>query len=481
MKIENISTSKKIYPYLKFKNKNPFCDFSENKNINQTKQFLNLKKYSESKNSYSETVKKKIELKLPIVVMGAALLTIAGLSIYKFSNIEKIINKDNSDKIFKKNIVKALKKEGINCNIKSLKSITAPGEFRELVSKFKPEHYQAGMQTGKKLTLDEFYKNSIDGNFRVSLHTHSNFSDGKATVEEFLDCAEKYAKKVKKMNKNDNLPPFTIALTDHDNLDGVKEAYRIIAKNPEKYKDIKFVSGVEFSTKSFMGNHDITALCVNPFDENLNKIISNLKTQRTKTINNFLQAQDDFQGRKITLEDLVKYENNKNKLTGKPSKRTIENRAGVVYVRHAIKYYCEITGKQVNNEILNKLGTKDNISMEEIVKAVKNSGGYCSLTHPLKSFWKYIGDDNLLKFKQMGIEGIEANHQYTPSKINEIKIKSGLSGNADDVYQYLTKKYSDFANKNSMFISGGTDCHEKQIFSREPKITDDFLRNKILK
>ena len=45
----------------------------------------------------------------------------------------------------------------------------------------------------------------------------------------------------------------------------------------------------------------------------------------------------------------------------------------------------------------------------------------------------------------------------------------------------LTEKYKYFAEKNDMFLSGGTDSHEKQIFSREPKISQNLLEEKFLK
>ena len=37
---------------------------------------------------------------------------------------------------------------------------------------------------------------------------------------------------------------------------------------------------------------------------------------------------------------------------------------------------------------------------------------------------------------------------------------------------FLSKKIAD---DKGLFLSGGTDSHEKQIFSREPKITSEIL------
>jgi len=410
------------------------------------------------------------------VLLGSAFL---GVLTYKIimgrSDVSKIY-----DVGYKKALLEALKKEGINCKIDDLKSVVGKEEFLELIRKFKPEHFQSGMQTSKSYPLSEFYKNSVNGDFRVSLHTHSNFSDGKATPEEFLECARKYAQKVKKMGKKDNIPFFTIALSDHDNIEGTKEIIRLIAKNPKKYEDLKFVPACELSVRSFLGCHDLTAHSFNPFDEDLNKMLLDLKNKRTRTIQEFLKDSNRKNNTKVTIEDLSSYEINEAKRKNKIGKKTIENGAGVVYVRHAIKFYSRITKIPIDERQLNHLGEKDILLMEKVIETIKNAQGTLSLTHPLKTFWGYIGDDNLLKLKNMGIEGIEVNHQYTPSKIQEIGKKAFNTTDSDWAYQKLTKQYYEFAKKNDMFMSGGTDCHEKQIFSREPKITQEFLDGSIL-
>ena len=131
---------------------------------------------------------------------------------------------------------------------------------------------------------------------------------------------------------------------------------------------------------------------------------------------------------------------------------------------------------------MNKLGTKDILPINQVLETINKNGGVASLTHPLKSFWTYIGDGELLKLKEMGITGIEVNHQYTPSKIKKLGEKSGYGvDKADNALKELTEKYKDFAEKNDMFLSGGTDSHEKQIFSREPKISQNLLEEKFLK
>lgn len=442
-------------------------------------------KYAVSQPVFGQNKSKKDDISKEklAVVCGAGLIALGGLVAVllhakKGANIVK-----SFDVEFKKQIQKSLQKEGINISTNSLNSIVGAEEFSQLVKKFKSSHFRAGLQTANSnVPLETFYENAIKGGFRVSLHTHSNFSDGKATPEEFLECARKYADKVAKLNKNDGLPPFTIALTDHDCIDGTKEIIKLIAQNPEKYKNLKFVAGCEFSVKNNGKHHDITGLALNPFDKNLNDMLNNLKEARTKTIQSFLDLKQKEIDTKITIDDLIKYEKQHYKSKGKDWKRTIENASGMVYIRHAIKYFYKLINTPINLNELNELDCKDILPIEKVVSTINKNGGFASLTHPLKSFWRYIGDNELLKLKALGVKGIEVNHQYTPSKILEIGKNSGYGElNADKAYVELIEQYKNFAKKNDMFLSGGTDCHEKQIFSREPKITLELLENKILK
>ena len=432
----------------------------------------NFVNYSGQLKSSVSDNKPKIKEYLPLACAATVIVGIAGIALYKKSKPKTF------DIEFKKQIISALENNGIKTSVDSLNSVVGPEEFKHIINKFKPEQFRAGLQTAKSdIPAEKFFANSINGDFRVSLHTHSNFSDGKATPEEFLECARRYADKVAKLNKNDNLPPFTIALTDHDCVDGTKEIIKLIAKNPSKYKNLKFVAGCEFSVKNGTKHHDITGLALNPFEENLNKMLNDLKASRRKTVQDFL----DSESSNITISDLSNYEKQHYISKGKDGKRSIENGSGVVSVRHSIKYYYKMIDKPLDKNVLNRLGTKDVLPIETVVKTINDNGGLASLTHPLKSFWSYIGDTELLRLKNMGVAGIEVNHQYTPSKVREIGQKSGYGeANADKALKELSEQYKKFAKANGMFLSGGTDSHEKQVFSREPKIKKDLLENKIL-
>ena len=80
----------------------------------------------------------------------------------------------------------------------------------------------------------------------------------------------------------------------------------------------------------------------------------------------------------------------------------------------------------------------------------------------------------------MGINCIEVNHQYTPSKITQLGKNNHNIQEADNMFNKITKQYRDYAVNNGLFLSGGTDSHETQIFSRQPQIDKKFLEERLL-
>jgi predicted metal-dependent phosphoesterase TrpH len=107
--------------------------------------------------------------------------------------------------------------------------------------------------------------------YRAGLHSHTTFSDGKLTPEDTLNQAAEYADKVKSKHPFEPYP-MIIAITDHFNTQGTVEAIDLIQKNPKKYKNIKFVIGMETSVNVHMPSQkegkDLHMLvwCVNPYE-----------------------------------------------------------------------------------------------------------------------------------------------------------------------------------------------------------------------
>lgn len=175
------------------------------------------------------------------------------------------------------------------------------------------EEYKLNSVMGKsqlQKLLDEFtladfsIGKDFDGarnmTFRVNLHNHTTASDGKLTVEQFLEQARKYADRIAQNTQSDDKPPFTIAITDHDTLDGCRDALNILAADPEKYKNLKVVLGSEISVSNCDSeivsrplNFELVGYCQNPYDEKLVKILDNIQQTRQKNVEQFLEKITD--------------------------------------------------------------------------------------------------------------------------------------------------------------------------------------------
>lgn len=88
----------------------------------------------------------------------------------------------------------------------------------------------------------------------IDLHTHTNASDGDYAPEELIDIA---------ISKGIT----TIAITDHDNIDGIERAYNYV-----QGKDIELVPGIELSAHVSKGEMHILGLFLNFKDEVFQKI-----------------------------------------------------------------------------------------------------------------------------------------------------------------------------------------------------------------
>ena len=148
------------------------------------------------------------------------------------------------------------------------------------------------LKTCKNLKFEN-YKASSDniekGVFQADLHSHTNHSDGWGKVEDILNQAAQYADSLnKKTGKK-----LTFAITDHDRVSGVKEALEIIKANPQKYKNINFVPGVEmsfaFNSGGKVKSGELLAYFINPDSTSMKKLILELNENRNKMIDNCIE------------------------------------------------------------------------------------------------------------------------------------------------------------------------------------------------
>ena len=156
-------------------------------------------------------------------IAGGAALAVTASSILAYKNYS------NSYKI---QLARDLSKElGQKITTKHLKSIMTNSELIKELSALTEQNYVASKTNIEK------------GIFLADLHSHTKYSDGEISVEKLLNQAAEYGNKLNKINGK----KFIFAISDHDGIDGVKEALKLIVQDPKKYENIKFVPAAEMS------------------------------------------------------------------------------------------------------------------------------------------------------------------------------------------------------------------------------------------
>lgn len=351
-------------------------------------------------------------------------------------------------------------------NSKTSSPVLKAEELKHILrNELKPENFSVG----------ENFANIKNGTFRANLHIHTTHSDGRISVSKLLDQAVKYADYRKSIGKND---PFIFAITDHSTINGSKEAIKIISQNPEKFKNIRFVSGIEFNAHHGSKQFEIIGYCLNPDDKNLQDFINGSKTKNynyidgliKNNLNVFEQNYNDAQNKHsmpkfvklTTLDDVKKLDNDLNMGDSTGFMNGFE-----IALNHIFK---ERGWKRHEGDLIDKIlhehkvnyrslrinpGTK---SVKEISDAVKKSGsGFVGIAHPSRNL---INDplNNLKeqhiselfkKIKSMGVEAIESNYQYRNNliKFNEF--------------------YREKADKAALVSAGGQDNHRDNIFTQK--------------
>lgn len=190
-------------------------------------------------------------------------------------------------------------------DLDKLESIISDEELKKYCESLDEKAFKPGERSNKFILDSHDFRYLESGEFKANLHAHTNNSDGLGSIQNLLDNANEIAE------KNGE---FIIAITDHDTIEGCKEAVKIICKSPEQYKKLKVVLGLEISTfgisfKNQMQPVSIHLLVygINPFDTKLNEFLNNkrdLKLQLAdKTINALNQELSQDLGYKFTLEE----------------------------------------------------------------------------------------------------------------------------------------------------------------------------------
>jgi len=252
----------------------------------------------------------------------------------------------------------------------------------------------------------------------IDLHIHSTASDGSFTPAELLDHAQK-------------LNLAAIAITDHDSIDGSREALRIGI--PPSFN---FLTGVEISAAHppffpGSGSFHILGYDIHLDNRDLNQALSKLRDARKNRNPSILKRLNEL-GFQISLDEV-------NQEVG-------EGQLGRPHIAYAMVKKGFVTS--IDEAFDKYLGTrgpayvdKYRIECEQAIQIIRAAGGVPVLAHPalldIENDQKL--DALLQNLMKIGLAGLEVYYPgHSPQQI---------------------RQYTKLAGKYGLLMTGGTDFH----------------------
>ena len=243
-------------------------------------------------------------------------------------------------------------------------------------------------------------------NGKVDLHTHTNYSDGFFSPKELLDKA-----------KNSGIE--IISITDHDSLNGIKEA-----REYGKEIGIEVIPGVEISSDIKDKEVHILAYFIEPDNEEIEHYLDFFRKERVKRAARIVEKLNSL-GLSLTIDDVMQQA--KNSAVGRP------HIAQAMLERNLISNYFEAFYKYIGNggPAYEK---KVHISPQSAFKIITDAGGLSFIAHPGN-----MQENILNELIENGVDGIEVIHPSHPAE--------------------LVKFYRGIVNEYFLLESGGSDFH----------------------
>ncbi|MBW1988119.1 MAG: PHP domain-containing protein [Deltaproteobacteria bacterium] len=251
----------------------------------------------------------------------------------------------------------------------------------------------------------------------VDLHIHSTASDGSLSPREILAQAA-------------SLGLCAVSITDHDTVDGVRDALAHGIPEP-----LAFATGVEISTvppEPF--NQDLTihllGYLFDADDPGLDEELRVLKDARANRNPRIIQKLNEL-GLPISMEEVAEVAGDGQ--VGRPHMARVLVDKGLAPDTNAVFDRWLAKGRPAYVD-------KYRLSVQRAVEVIRAAGGVAVLAHPSSL---NMDDSTLASFvealKDMGLAGLEAYYTgHTPA---------------------MVKKYRKLARRLSLVVTGGSDFH----------------------
>ena len=279
---------------------------------------------------------------------------------------------------------------------------------------------------------------------RIDLHIHTVVSDGTLTPKEVIDEAYK-----------NNIS--VIAIADHDTVDAYNNELFEYAKN----KKIKLITAVEISTKTKKAGIHVLGYNIDLNNEELKEKLKKIRNTRHEYLHDVAKKLEELKYH-INVAELDKIEA---VTKAHIALNAIEN---PVNKEKLLLEFGHIPTKgefieTIMNENCPAYVQRKTVSPKEAAQIIRNATGKVVLAHPVA----YIHEDNFTEedildiIKELKPDGLEANYLYIDRNNKRI----------DE-----TKKWNEFAKRNNLFVTAGSDFHIKDGIKTEIGfVNTDFI------
>lgn len=264
---------------------------------------------------------------------------------------------------------------------------------------------------------------------RIDLHIHTTMSDGAFTPKQVIDEAYKNGVSV-------------MAIADHDTTESYTDELFEYAKS----KNIKLIPAVEISTKASKAGVHVLGYNFDWKDEKFKEELFKLRNIRHDYLHDVAKKLEEI-GYYLNVEELDKIDAVTKAHIALDIVNNEKNKAKLMNDFGYIPSKGEFI-ETIMNENCPAYVKKRTVSPKQAADIIRESNGKVVLAHPVAYVHEdgFTDEDILNIINDMNPDGLEANYIYVDRNNNLIN---------------ETKKWNEFAKENNLFVTIGSDFHNK--------------------
>ena len=264
---------------------------------------------------------------------------------------------------------------------------------------------------------------------RIDLHIHTTMSDGAFTPKQVIDEAYKNGVSV-------------MAIADHDTTESYTDELFEYAKS----KNIKLIPAVEISTKASKAGVHVLGYNFDWKDEKFKEELFKLRNIRHDYLHDVAKKLEEI-GYYLNVEELDKIDAVTKAHIALDIVNNERNKAKLMNDFGYIPSKGEFI-ETIMNENCPAYVKKRTVSPKQAADIIREANGKVVLAHPVAYVHEdgFTDEDILNIINDMNPDGLEANYIYVDRNNNLIN---------------ETKKWNEFAKENNLFVTIGSDFHNK--------------------